>query len=98
MMGFHLFEFFENLEYIYEHQLPILVNYICANLNSDYSLNYWYYYEAYNYCNKLYIVINWRKERGLAPKAKKGEMICYDTEELVNFISDKKHLNCCGSV
>ena len=83
MMGFQLFEFFENLEYIYEHQLPISVNYICPNLDSDYSLNYWYYYEAYNYCNKLCIVISWRKERGLAPKAKKGEMICHDTDELV---------------
>ena len=98
MMGFQLFEIFENLEYIYEHKLPLLVDYICANLNSDYSPSYWYYYEAYNYCNKLYTVINWRKERGLALRAKKGEMISHNSDELINFISDKKHLNCCGGI
>ena len=98
MMGFQLLELFENGAYIYEDQLPKLVDHICHNLNSDYSPNYRYYGKCYNYCNKLYIVINWKKERGLPLKSKKGEMICYKDDTLVDFISDKTHLNGCGGV
>ena len=58
MMGFQLLELFENGCYIYEDQITELVNYICHNLNSDYSPNYRYYEKCYNYCNKLRIVVN----------------------------------------
>ena len=97
MMEFQLLELFEKGGWIYEHQVPALVDHICHNLNSDYSPNYCYE-KCYNYCNKLCIVLNWKKEKGLELKSKKGEMICYKTDELIDFISDKTHLGCCGGV
>ena len=98
MMGFELLELFEKGSWIKEDQISELVNYVCHNLNSDYCLNYRYYEKCYNYCNKVRIAVNWKKERELELKSKEGEMICYKTDELVNFIEDKKHLSCCGSV
>ena len=97
-MGFQLLEIFENGEWIYEYKVSKLVDHICHNLNSDYCLSYRYYEKCYNYCNKLRIVLNWKKERGLELRSKKGEMICYKTNDFIDFISDKTHLGCCGSV
>ena len=74
-----------------------MVNYIWANLNSDYSPNYKYWYNQNSYSSKAYIVCEWRGKRGLAPFAKWGEAIC--DGELVNFF--KEHKNCrkrCSSV
>ena len=44
--------------------LPILTNYICGNINSDYSPKRGYYYEQYNYVSKLKIVCMWKQRRG----------------------------------
>ena len=99
MQGWQIFkERFEKVKYIYEDEMPELVDYICGNINSDYSPNRGYYYKSYNHTNKLYIVINWRKAKGYPPIAKKRAMICYKKNDLVDFIKDKEHLNCCGTV
>ena len=58
MTGFQLLELFENGGWIYEDQIPELVNHVCYNLNSDYCPNYRYYEKCYNYCTKLRIVVN----------------------------------------
>ena len=52
----------------------------------------------YNYLSKLRIVVRWRERKGLQPVAKFGEMICYETNELINFFDDKPHEYCCGTV
>ena len=77
MQGWGIFkEKFEKEKYIDEDEMLELVDYVCGNLNSDWSPNRGLYYRAYNHTNKLYIVINWRKAKGYPPIAKKGEMIC----------------------
>ena len=97
MPDFQIHEKFEQGEYISHCHLKQLVNYVCGNLHS-WTPNRAYWEEQYNYCNKLNIVINWRKSKGLTPHAKKGEMICYRTDKLVNFLEDFSHLQCCGTV
>ena len=74
----------------------ILTDYICGNLDSDYSPNRCYYYEQYNYVNKLQIVCNWKQRQCLLAVACKGEAICND--QLVNFSKDQEHKNCICSV
>ena len=63
---------------------------------SDYSPNRGYYYEQYNYVNKLQIVSIWKQRQGLPAVACKGEAICND--QLVNFFKDQEHKNCICSV
>ena len=97
LMGFQIFDLFEKRMPIFEYQIPKLTNYICANLNANYSPNRGYYYRAYNYVSKLKIVTNRKKKKGIGPlSAKKGEMICED--RLVNFYDDATHLDCRGGV
>ena len=92
--GYKLNEEFEEGKFIYERDIEILKKYICANLVGVNSNRYWH--QQYNYLNKLYIVIRWRKENNLLPAARKGEMICKN--EIINFLEDKKHKQCCGVV
>ena len=99
MQGWQIFkEKFEKDKYIHEDEMPELVDYICGNLNSDWCPNRGFYYRSYNHTNKLYIVINCRKSNGYPPITKIGEMICHNKKDLVDFIKDKEHLNCCGTV
>ena len=95
MMGFEIHEKIERGEYIEIYDE--LINYICGNLNS-WTPNRSYWKRQYNYTTKLIFVINWRKSKGLPARAKKGEMICYKTNELINFFEDKSHINCCDGV
>ena len=91
------FRKFENEEFVHFDDLKHMMNYICDNLNSDFSPNYKYWYNQYSYSSKAYIVCRWRKNKGLPPAAKWGKAICND--ELINFFKDEKHKNCsCGSV
>ena len=85
----------ENI-YIYIDDLLFLTDYIWGNLNSDYSPNRGYYYEQYNYVNKLQIVSIWKQRQGLPAVACKGEAICND--QLVNFFKDQEHKICICSV
>ena len=40
--GLTIFEDFENEKFVHLDDLKHMTNYICGNLNSDYSLNYKY--------------------------------------------------------
>ena len=75
-------------KYIDYEDFPVLSNHICAQLTS-WSPNRGFYYEQYNYLNKLCIVCNWRQEQELFPlKARRGRAIC--NNDLVNFFEDEK--------
>ena len=96
-MRYGSFQAFERSEYIHVDDLLFLADYICGNLNSDYSPNRGcYYYEQYNYVNKLQIVCIWKQRQGLPAVSCKGEAICND--QLVNFFKDQEHKNCICSV
>ena len=85
------FERYSNLESINETELKYVVNYICGNLNADYTLNYRYWYDMYSYTSKNFIVLRHRKEKGnLNPLTKLGECVCQN--KVINFLknSDKK--------
>ena len=94
-MAFRLFEAFERREYIYMGDLPILTDYICGNINLDYSPNRGYYFEQ---CvTKLKIVCMWKQRHGLPTVSCKGEGIC--NNKLINFYKDQEHENCsCSTV
>ena len=96
MAGFQIFKQFQEKEYIHEKDFKGLVNYICANIQSDYSPNCWYYQRMYRYCSKLCIVKDWRKRNNLPPVAKYGKMICYNEKTLIKFFEDLSHEECCG--
>ena len=96
MAGWQIHEMFEDFAYIHDFYVDELVNYICGNLHA-WTPNKRYWEEQYNYCIKLKIVINWRKKKGLRPIAKKGQMICRE-DNLINFIEDSSHQNCCVTV
>ena len=53
-----IFKRLEDEKFIFEHEVPILFDYICAQLNSLYSSNRSYYNMFYNYCVRLTHVIN----------------------------------------
>ena len=96
MMSLAIFESFDNGDYIEEHNIGLILNYILANLNSYYSPNRRYWERQYNNCNKLFLACKWRKERNLRAIAKKGETVCGG--ELINFLASEKHKNCsCSS-
>ena len=82
-MEYELFQVFERGEYIHMEYLPLLTNYICGNLKSDYSPNRGYYYQQYNYVSKLKIVCMWKQRHGLPTVSCKREAIC--NHQLVNF-------------
>ena len=86
-----IFESFENENYIYNKDLPLLRNYIYKNLNS-WLPNKAYWQRQLNITTKMIFVSRWRRENGLRPLAKKGEAIC--NNEVVNFFVDEKHRNC----
>ena len=88
-MAFRLFEAFERREYIHMEDLPILTDYICGNINSDYSPNRGYYYEQYSYVTKLKIVCMWKQRRRLPTVFCKGEAIC--NNKFINFYKDQKN-------
>ena len=92
--GYRLNNSFDEGKFIHERDIEELNKYICSNLVGLNSNRYWN--EQYNYLNKLYIVISWRKKKSLIPVAKKGEAICND--ELVIFLEDRNHKYCCGQV
>ena len=47
--------------------LQLLTDYICENINADYSPDRGYYWHQYNYVSKLCIVCMWKQKRGLPP-------------------------------
>ena len=59
-LEYELFQAFEKKEYIHMDDLPLLKNYICGNINSNYSPNRGYYNVS-----KLAIVWFWKQKHGL---------------------------------
>ena len=43
LTGFKVFEDFENEKFVHLEDLKHMTNFMCGNLNSDYSLNYKYW-------------------------------------------------------
>ena len=83
---------------IYGYELQNLLNYLCGNVNSDYSPNRSYYYHYYNLLSHIYIVARWRRKHGLVDGAKLGERICYNEYSdgiLINLNEDKEHTKHC---
>ena len=86
--GLSVFENFEAEKYVHIEDLKHLTNYICGNLNSNYSLNYKFWYNIDSYSSKAYIACQWRQSKGLQPVAKWGEAICENN--LLNFFEEHK--------
>ena len=86
--GFCVYQDFENGECVHFDDLPYLSDYICGNLNADYTLYYQYWYNMYTYSSEAFIVCRWKKSKGLEPIAKWGEAICDDN--LVNIFKEHK--------
>ena len=59
-VGYQIFENFEKEKNVSYAELKHMINYICANLNSDCSPNCKYWYNQYSYSSKAYIVCEWR--------------------------------------
>ena len=91
-MDLTCFEKYINFQDIDESELKFAINYICGNLNANYTLNYCYWYDMYSYSTKNRIVLNHKKyEQGkLNPVTKLGECVCQD--KVINFLqnSNKK--------
>ena len=95
------FEKYRDFELLNESELDIVINYICGHLNGDYTFNYPYWYDMYNYTTKSKIVLRHRKEKGnYYPLVKLGECVCQN--KVINFLKNPdKKCNCsdgCASV
>ena len=97
-MGFEICKDYENGKMIYEDEFKVLENYLCGNINSDYSPNRAYYYNLYNKFLQIQIVARWRKKNERVAGAKLGEKICYKqylAGELINILENKSHVKYC---
>ena len=96
MDGTDMFDSYKNLQYLNYDELKLVVNYICAQLNSP-TMNYAYWYDMYSYTSKTFMVIDFRKKSGSNLVGRLGEAVC--NNEIMNFLRDKSHFNCsCSSV
>ena len=86
--GFVIFEDYEAEKYIPEYEYENLRNYLAGHLNAIWNPNRAYYYQWYNECNNLYIVMQWRKSNGFLPTGKYGERICYTFDPSTGAIID----------
>ena len=68
----------------------MIANYVCLQLNSNFSPNYRYYYHMYSYVTKRRTVLQKQTYTKL------GEALC--SGKVVNFLKDTEHQRCCGSV
>ena len=64
-MSLALFQSFDNEDYIEEHNIRPIENYILSNLNSNFSPCRCYWERQYNICNKRFIVCQWREKKGI---------------------------------
>ena len=95
MIGFREFQLYRNLKELTFDELKLAVDYICGNLNSV-GCYYPYWYDMYSYTSKTFLVMRWRKERGLREFGKLGEAICCN--KIINFLNEKEHKCSCSSV
>ena len=96
-MDLTCFEKYINFQDIDESELKFAINYICGNLNANYTLNYPYWYDMYSYTAKNLIVLNHRKyeEGNSNPKTKLGECVCQD--KVINFLQNSNKKCFCDS-
>ena len=91
MSGFEEFQAYKNFVCMSEHELKLVVNYICLHLNS-FTKDYQYWYDMYCYTSKSFIVLRWRKEHNMLPTAKLGEAVCGD--KIINFVRNEHKCSC----
>ena len=94
MDGEKEFHSYKNFEYVTLDELKLAVDYICRNLNSV-GCYYPYWYDMYSYTCKSFLVLIWRKERGMQEVAKLCEAICKN--KIINF-KKEEHKCSCSSV
>ena len=84
------FQRYSNFELLNETELKFAINYICGNLNANYTLNYPYWYDMYSYTSKNLIVLRKRKEKSQDLLTKLGKCVCQG--KVINFLknTDKK--------
>ena len=82
------FEKYANFKLVNENELNFAINYICGNLNANYTLNYPYWYDMYSYSTKNLMVLRHRKdEEGvLSPTTKLDECVCLG--KVINFLEN----------
>ena len=94
--GFVIFEDYEIGKYIHEHEYENLRNYLAGHPNAYWNPNRAYFYQWYNECNNLYIVMKWQRSKGFAVIGKYGERICStldpNSETLID-LADPKFKN-----
>ena len=94
-----LFTKYRKFEPINKNELDLVVDYICANLNSSFC-NYRYWYDMYCYATKSRIVIRHREHKNETGIAKLGECVCEN--QVINFLENENNqCNCnkgCASV
>ena len=98
MSRLHLFEKYRNFEFVNENELHLIIDYICANLNSG--TNYPYWYDMYCYTTKNRIVIRLKQEKNELAVTKLGQCVCKN--KVFNFL-ENKNMKCdcedgCSSV
>ena len=87
---------FRDFYLVSRSELLLANNYICVQLNSSHT-HYKYYYDAYSYAKKCFIVLEWKDKNGYNQITRLGEAVC--NNEIVNFLKDDKHKKCdCASV
>ena len=82
------FEKYSNFQLVDEDELKLAINYICGNLNANYTMNYPYWYDMYSYTSKNLMVLRKRKEKHENPLTSLGECVCQD--KIINFLTNKK--------
>ena len=99
MNGLILFTKYRKFESVNKDELDLVIDYICANLNS-YFCNYPYWYDMYCYTTKSRIVIRHREDKNETGTAILGECVCKN--QVINFLKNEgNQCNCnkgCASV
>ena len=93
MNRLNAFEKYRKFEFVNINELELIIDHICSNLNSSFSINYPYWYDMYCYATKSRIVIRHRQEKNELAVAKFGQCVCEN--EVVNFLeNENKKCNC----
>ena len=90
MNSFQCFQKYIKFELVNEEELKLAIDYICGNLNANYTMNYPYWYNMYSYTSKNLIVLRKKKEKKIKSLTRLGECVCQG--DVINFLknTDKK--------
>ena len=86
MDSFESFEKYIKHELVNEEELKLAINYICGNLNDNYTINYPYWYDMYSYTSKNLIVLRTKKEKKLKSLTRLGECVC--NGKIIDFLKN----------